>query len=266
MLAYFITKARGRFRYPRPQVVVCVPSGITEVEQRAVEDATWDAGGGKVFLIEEAMAAAIGASLPVAEPEGTMVVDVGGGTTEAAVVSYGGIVTGRSLPVGGDELDETIVHHVRKAHAMALGERTAERVKIELGAAHPVADDRTMLVRGRDLASGLPKEIELSGAEVRDAIADPVQAIEDGVRGVLDVCPPELTGDLMERGIVLAGGGALLRGFDARLEAATGTPVHVADDPLTCVARGAGLCLEEVGNAHGMFLSARIGGRRDLRR
>jgi rod shape-determining protein MreB len=245
MLRYFIKKVRRNRLFPKPRVVVCVPSGITEVEQRAVLESTRSAGARAAYLIEEPMAAAIGAGLPVQEPTGTMVVDVGGGTTEVAVISFGGIVSGTSIPIGGDELDEAIISYVKKAHGMALGERSAEEVKLAIGSASPSVDEKSTEIKGRDLRSGLPAAIELTGEEVRQAMEDPIAAIVDAVRGTLDRCPPELAGDVMGSGIVLAGGVALLTGLDERLRQETAMPIHVADDPLGCVAVGAGRCLEQ---------------------
>jgi rod shape-determining protein MreB len=245
MLRYFIGKARRGFPLPRPRVVVAVPSGITEVEQQAVEHAVRKAGGRRAYTMEESMAAAIGAGLPVQEPVGIAMVDIGGGTTEVAVISFGGIVTSSSLRVGGDELDQAIVAHVKKHHSMAIGERSAEEVKVAIGSAAPVVDEATVSISGRDLVTGLPKAIELSGREIREAIAEPVEQIVDTVRATLDACPPELAGDVINQGIVLAGGVALLKGLQERLREATSVPVHVPEDPLTCVVEGAGKCLQE---------------------
>lgn len=244
MLRYFIRKV-GRRGWGKPRVVVGVPSGITEVEQRAVEETTRSAGAKEAYVIEEPMAAAIGAGLPVAEPTGAMVVDVGGGTTEVAIISYGGIVAGTSVRVGGDELDDAIATHVRKAHSLALGERTAEAVKMQIGSAWPEDDDATMEVKGRDLGRGLPRAIQVTSKEIHDAMEDAVSAMVEAVRETLDQCPPELASDIMDRGTLLTGGVAQLKGLDKRLREETGIPVHVADDPLTCVVEGAGRCLEQ---------------------
>jgi len=245
MLRYFITKAGVR-RFPlKPQVVVCVPTGITEVEQRAVEEATKSAGARGAYTIEEPMAAAIGVGLPVQDPAGVMVVDIGGGTTEVAIISFGGIVTGTSIRVGGDELDQAVIQYVKKKHSMALGERSAEAVKMAIGSASSVVDGETTEIKGRDLGTGLPKAIRVSGQEIREAMEEPVGAIVDAVRNTLDQCPPELAADIMDRGIVLTGGGALLKGLDQRLREETEIPIHVADDPLSCTANGAGQCLEQ---------------------
>ena len=245
MLRYFIQKVHHRRFLAKPRVVVCVPSGITGVEQRAVEEATISAGARAAFIIEEPMAAAIGAGLPIYEPSGNMIVDIGGGTTEVAVISLGGVVTSTSIRVGGDELDEAIIAHVKKEYSVALGERTAEAIKLAVGSAFPKADDMIAEIKGRDLVSGLPKTIHVSAEEVRRAMEEPVNAIIDAVKNTLDRCPPELAADLMDKGIVLAGGGALLRGLDERLKHETGMPIHVAENPLSCVAIGSGKCLEE---------------------
>jgi len=245
MLRYFIQKVHKRRYFAKPRLIVCVPSGITGVERRAVKEAGYAAGARKVYLIEEPMAAAIGAGLPVHEPTGNMVVDIGGGTTEVAVISLGGIVTSLSLRVGGDELDEAIIQYVKKEYSLMLGERSAENIKWSVGNAFPGPyDDDTVEVRGRDLVTGLPRTVSLSGAEVRRAIDEPVSSIVDSVKTTLDRTPPELAGDIMDRGIVLTGGGALLKGLDERLRHETGMPVIVADQPLDCVAVGSGRCVE----------------------
>ncbi|MGH8869577.1 MAG: rod shape-determining protein [Actinomycetes bacterium] len=245
MLRYFIQKVHRRRRFSHPRLVVCVPSGITGVEQRAVKDAGYAAGARKVYIIEEPMAAAIGSGLPVHEPTGNMVVDIGGGTTEVAVISLGGIVTSQSIRVGGDELDNAIIQYVKKEYSLMLGERTAEEIKMAIGSAFPMPDEPHAEIRGRDLVSGLPKTIVVSAEEVRKAIEEPVNAIVDAVKTTLDKCPPELSGDVMDRGIVLAGGGALLRGLDERLRHETGMPIHITDTPLDSVAMGSGKCVEE---------------------
>jgi rod shape-determining protein MreB len=264
MLQYFIHKVRGRSFPPRPRVLVCVPSGITEVEQQAVKQATKAAGGRAAFLIEEPMAAAIGAGLPIQEAGGTMIVDIGGGTTEVAIISYGGIVMCTSIRIGGDELDDAIIHEVKKQLSVALGERTAEEIKIALGSAFPSPEPRTTEAKGRDLVSGLPRSIELDAELVRAAIEEPVNAIVDAVRETLDRCPPELAGDLMTRGIVLAGGGALLGGLAERIRHETGMGVHIADDPLSCVVRGAGTCLEHFQNLKPILMSSSRNGIADV--
>jgi rod shape-determining protein MreB len=245
MLRYFIQKVHHRRFMAKPRVVVCVPSGITGVEQRAVEEATVAAGARQAFIIEEPMAAAIGAGLPIHEPSGNMIVDIGGGTTEVAVISLGGIVTASSVRVGGDELDEAIIQHVKKEFSVALGERTSEAIKIAIGSAFPTADDMIAEIKGRDLISGLPKTIHVTSEEIRRALEEPVNSIIDAVKNTLDRCPPELAADVMDKGIVLTGGGALLKGMDERLKHETGMPIHVAENPLSCVVIGSGKCLEE---------------------
>ena len=244
MLRYFIQRVHQR-RFARPRMIICVPSGITGVEQRAVMEAAMNAGARKAYIIEEPMAAAIGAGLPVHEPTGNMVVDIGGGTTEVAVISLGGIVTSQSVRVGGDELDEAIISYVKKEHSLALGERTAEEIRIALGSAYPLEQELHAEIRGRDLVSGLPKVLVVSSEEIRKAIAEPVSAIVDAVKVTLDKTPPELASDIIEQGIVLTGGGALLQGLGARLQQETGMLIVLAHDPLSCVAIGAGQCLEE---------------------
>ena len=244
MLRYFIRRVhQGRF--PKPRMVICVPSGITGVEQRAVMEAAEYAGARKAYIIEEPMAAAIGAGLPVGEPTGSMVVDIGGGTSEVAVISLGGIVASQSVRIGGDKMDEAIISFVKKEFSLALGERTAEEIKIALGSAYPLEEELFAEIRGRDLLSGLPKTVLISTEQIRHAIDEPVTAIVDAVKMTLDKTPPELAADLMEQGIVLAGGGALLHGLDLRLAHETGIPVVIAQDPLNCVAIGSGQCLEE---------------------
>jgi rod shape-determining protein MreB len=245
MLRYFIQKVHKRRHLAKPRIVVCVPSGITGVEQRAVKDAGYAAGARKVYIIEEPMAAAIGAGLPVHEPTGNMVVDIGGGTTEVAVISLGGIVTAQSIRVGGDELDNAIIHYVKKEYSLLLGERTAEEIKMAIGSAFPIPDEPHAEIRGRDLVSGLPKTIVVSAEEIRKALEEPVNQIVDAVKTTLDKCPPELSGDIMDRGIVLTGGGALLKGLDERLKHETGMPILIADNPLDSVAMGSGKCVEE---------------------
>jgi rod shape-determining protein MreB len=245
MLRYFIQKVHTRRRLVRPRVVVCVPSGITGVERRAVIEAAGQAGARTVHLIEEPMAAAIGANLPVSEATGNMVVDVGGGTTEVAVISFGGIVTAESIRVAGDEMDNAITAWVKKQHSLLLGERTAEQLKLQLGSAYPQPDESQAEIRGRDLVSGRPKTAILTADEIRKALEDPVNAILDAIMTTLDRCPPELAGDLMDRGIVLTGGGALLTGLDDRVRNETEMPVIVAENPLESVALGAGKCVED---------------------
>ncbi|MGH3496634.1 MAG: rod shape-determining protein [Nocardioidaceae bacterium] len=245
MLRLFIQQVHRRRYFAKPRLVICVPSGITSVEQRAVKEAGYQAGARRVYIIEEPMAAAIGAGLPVHEATGNMVVDIGGGTTEVAVISLGGIVTSLSIRTAGDDLDQAIISWFKKEYSLMLGERTAEEIKMELGSAFPLPDEPEAEVRGRDLISGLPRTITVSSAEVRQALEEQLHAIIDAVRTTLDKTPPELAGDIMDRGLVLTGGGALLRGLDERLRHETGMPVHVADDPLHSVAMGAGKCVEE---------------------
>jgi rod shape-determining protein MreB and related proteins len=244
MLRYFIHRVHQR-RFAKPRMVICVPSGITGVEQRAVMEAAEYAGARKAWIVEEPMAAAIGAGLPVHEPTGNMIVDIGGGTTEVAVISLGGIVTSQSIRIGGDELDEAIVSYVKKEFSLALGERTAEEIKIALGSAYALEEELRAEIRGRDLVTGLPKTVVITTEQIREAIEEPVQAIVDAIKVTLDRTPPELAADIMDQGIVLAGGGALLHGLGARIESETAMPVVVARDPLSCVAIGSGQCLEE---------------------
>ena len=246
MLAYFIRRVQGPRKFAKPRMVICVPSGITGVEQRAVMEVAESAGARKpAYIIEEPMAAAIGAGLPVHEPTGNMVVDIGGGTTEVAVISLGGIVTSQSVRIGGDELDEAIIAFIKKEYSLALGERTAEEVKIALGSAWPLEEELYAEIRGRDLITGLPKTIVTTTEEIRAAIDEPVSAIVDAVKITLDKTPPELAADIIEQGIVITGGGALLHGLDARLTAETGMPIIIANNPLLSVVIGGGQCLEE---------------------
>jgi rod shape-determining protein MreB len=246
MLKYFIQKVHPRKVTMRPRMIICVPSGVTGVEKRAVQEAAVFAGARKdPLIIEEPMAAAIGAGLPVHEPSGNMVVDIGGGTTEVAVISLGGIVASQSVRIGGDELDEAIIQYIKKEYSLALGERTAEEIKIALGSAWPLMEEIHAEIRGRDLVTGLPKTIVVSTEEIREAIEEPVSSVVDAVKTTLDKTPPELAADIMEQGIVLTGGGALLHGLDARLQHETGMPMIIADDPLHCVALGSGQALEE---------------------
>lgn len=256
MLRYFIDKVHtGRFA-ARPRIVICVPSGITAVERRAVEEAAYHAGARKVYTIEEPMAAAIGVGLPVHEPTGSMIVDIGGGTTEVAVISLGGIVVSKSSRIGGDELDEAIIQWVKKEYSLMLGERTAEQVKMAIGSAWPYPDEPAAEVRGRDLISGLPKTIVLSSAEIREAIEEPVESVIDAVKYTLDKTPPELAADVMERGIVITGGGAYLKGLDMRLAHETGMPIVTPDRPLHSVVLGSGACLEEFDILHVVLQSS----------
>jgi rod shape-determining protein MreB len=257
MLSYFIRKGmRGRSLL-KPRVIVGIPSGVTEVEKRAVIDATLQAGAREAYLIEEPMAAAIGAGLPVSEPVGSMVVDIGGGTTEVAVISLGGIVTSKSIRIGGDEMDEAIIQYARKAYNLLIGERTAEEIKIAIGSAYPLREEQAVDVRGRDLVSGLPRTVRMTSAEIREALREPVMAIVDAVKQTLERTPPELSADIVERGIVLAGGGALLRGLDRLLAEETGMPVTLTDDPLSAVVLGAGRALEEIEALKKVLLTAK---------
>ncbi|WP_150242957.1 rod shape-determining protein [Nocardiopsis quinghaiensis] len=258
MLRYFIQKIHRRRHFAKPRLIVAVPSGITSVEHRAVKEAGYQAGARRVYIIEEPMAAAIGAGLPVHEPTGNMVVDIGGGTTEVAVISMGGIVTSQSIRVGGDELDQAITTFVKKEYSLMIGERTAEELKMAVGSAYPSgAEEVRAEVRGRDLVSGLPKTIVLSETDVRQAIEEPVIAIIDAIRTSLDKCPPELSGDIMDRGIAVTGGGALLRGLDERLLHETGMPIHVADNALDSVALGSGTCVENYERLHQVLVPER---------
>lgn len=248
MLRYFINKSRVKsfFWQPKPRVVVCVPSGVTEVEKRAVFEATMTAGARQAFLIEEPMAAAIGAQLPIQEPTGSMVVDIGGGTTEVAVISLGGIVVSQSIRIAGDEFDESIIAYVKRAYNVLIGERTAEEIKFEIGSAWTLPEEVDVEVRGRDLTSGLPRTITMESEEIREALEDPISAIVGAVKETLEQTPPELASDLMEFGIVLTGGGALLKGLDERLRYETGMPVHVSESALTNVVNGSAQALEEI--------------------
>jgi len=246
MLRYFIRKVHNRRKMVRPRVIVAVPSGITEVEKRAVKDSALRAGAREVYLIEEPMAAAIGVNLPVQEPAGNMIVDIGGGTTEVALISLAGIVISRSVRVGGDEMDEAIAQYLKRVYNLMIGERTAEEIKISIGSAYPMEQEMSIEVKGRDLVTGLPKTLNITSEEVREALQEPVSTIVDAIRITLERCPPELAADLVDRGMVLAGGGALLRGIDRLIAESTGLPVHIADDPLSAVAEGTGVVLHEL--------------------
>jgi rod shape-determining protein MreB len=245
MLRHFITKVHSR-KWIRPRVVIAVPSGITEVEKRAVKESAAHAGAREVYLIEEPMAAAIGVGLPVQDAAGNMIIDIGGGTTEVALISLSGIVFSRSVRVAGDELDEAIAGYMKRAYNLMIGERTAEEIKIKIGSAYPIEKETSMEVKGRDLVAGLPKTLSITSQEVREAMLEPISTIVESVRVTLERCPPELSGDLVDRGLVLAGGGALLRGLDRLLQEETGLPVHVAEDPLSAVAEGTGRALSEI--------------------
>jgi rod shape-determining protein MreB and related proteins len=259
MLTYFIRSARiqrSLLRYLlRPRVAVCVPSGVTGVELRAVKEATESAGARKAYTIEEPLAAAIGADVPVSEAEGSMVVDVGGGTTEVAVISMGGIVTKTSVRVAGNDMDVAIVNHIHKHYQIAIGTQAAEQLKIELGSAFPMPEESAAQVRGRDIVTGMPRTVVITSEEIREAIAPAVGTIVEAVRNTLDPTPPQLVSDIMDRGMILAGGGALLRHLDERLRKETGVPVHVAEEPLTCVARGSGRFLEALDFYPGSIVS-----------
>jgi len=247
MLRYFIKNVHDKFAlFPRPRVVIGIPSGVTEVEKRAVQEAAVNAGARWARLVEEPMAAAIGAGLPVQEPSGSMIVDIGGGTTEVAVTSLGGIVVARSIRIGGDEMDADIVAYARREFNLLMGERTAEDIKIAIGSAYPLDEEVSTFFRGRDLLTGLPRSIEVTSAQIREAIDPSIQQIVDAVKDTMEETPPELVADVMDQGIYLAGGGALLKGLDTRIAEATQMAVHIAEDPLTCVVRGTGIVLEDL--------------------
>ena len=256
MLEYFIAKAHQQsvVPVPRPRVVIGIPAGVTEVEKRAVYDAAMAAGARQTFLIEEPVAAALGAGLPIDEVQGTMVVDIGGGTSEVAIMSMGGVVNSRSLRVAGDELDEDIIHYIRNKYNLLIGQRMAEEAKMTIGSAYPLPEEKTMTVRGRNLISGLPDAIEISSIELRDGIADSVLTIIDTIRDTLDETPPEIMSDLIDTGICLAGGGCLLQGLDRRLTDELQIRAWLAEDPISCVARGAGIALEELDKWQGLFV------------
>lgn len=246
MLRHFILRVHNRKALVRPRIIISIPSGITQVEKRAVKETAESAGAREVYLIEEPMAAAIGAGLPITEPVSSMVVDIGGGTTEVAVISLSGIVYAKSVRVAGDRIDEAIVQHMKRKYSLLVGERTGEMIKTTIGCAYPDQEVRTVEVKGRDLISGIPKIVEINSEEIREAIMEPVVIIVDAVRDALEHAPPELAGDIVERGIVLTGGGALLRNLDVLLREETALPIKIADDPLSTVARGAGMALEEL--------------------
>lgn len=248
MLRYFIRKALKRSvnYFTRPRVVICVPAGVTTVEERAIKEAAIQAGAKEAYLIEEPMAAAIGAGLPIHEPTGNMIVDIGGGTTDVAVISLGGIVTSRSIRIGGDEMDESIVNYIKRSYNLAIGERTAEEIKIAVGSAVADAERKAYQVRGRDLVTGLPKLINIHSGEIHEAMDEPISAILEAIRICLEKTPPELAADIMDRGIMLAGGGALLNGIDKSISRETGMPVHMSEQPLSAVAIGAGKAMENI--------------------
>jgi rod shape-determining protein MreB len=245
MLRYFIARVHDRKRLVRPRIVIAVPSGITEVEKRAVRESAMSAGAREVYLIDEPMAAAIGAGLPVTEPSGNMIIDIGGGTTEVAVISLAGIVYSNSVRVGGDKMDDAIINYVKRKHNLLIGERTAERIKIEIGTATPTDEIESMEVKGRDLVAGVPKTLEIKSEEVCEALSEPVTAVVESVKIALERTPPELAADIVDKGIVMTGGGSLLRNLDVLLREATGLPVMLAEDPLTAVAIGTGRTLDD---------------------
>jgi rod shape-determining protein MreB and related proteins len=246
MLKHFILRVHNRKSLVRPRIIVSVPSGITQVERRAVRETVESAGAREIYLIEEPMAAAIGAGLPIAEPTSSMVVDIGGGTTEVAVISLAGIVYAKSVRVAGDKIDEEIVQYMKRKYSLLIGERTAEIIKIQIGCAYPMEEMKTIDVKGRDLISGIPKTVEISSEEIMGAIAEPVTLIVDAIKDALENAPPELAGDIVDRGIVLTGGGALLQNIDVLIREETGLPITIADDPLCAVARGAGMALDQL--------------------
>src|SRR5512140_1532134 len=246
MLRYFIARAHNRRTLVKPRIIICVPFGITEVEKRAVKESAESAGAREVYLIEEPMAAAIGAGLPITEPTGNMIVDIGGGTTEVAVISLAGVVFSKSVRVGGDKMDEAIIQYIKRKYNLLVGERTAELIKITIGSAYPAQEIQTMEIKGRDLVAGVPKTVEISDEEIRDSLLEPINQIVEAVRIALERTPPELASDIVDKGIVLAGGGALLRNLDVLLREETGLPVTLADDPLTAVVMGAGKVLDEL--------------------
>jgi rod shape-determining protein MreB len=244
MLKYFIEKVCPKPRLFRPQIVVCVPSGVTSVEKRAVLEAAMQAGAKRTFLIEEPMAAAIGSGLNITEPSGNMVVDIGGGTTDVAIISLGGIVVSESLRIGGDKFDEAIIRYIKKMYNMMIGERTAEDIKIQIGSAYPEGEGRSMEIRGRDLVTGLPRTIKFTSTDSFQALSEPITTIIDGIKSVLERTPPELASDIVDKGMIMTGGGSLLHGFTRLLAEETGIPIHLAEDPLSCVVLGTGKILE----------------------
>ncbi len=255
MLRYFIRKAHNRKTLIRPRIIICVPFGITEVEKRAVRESAASAGAREVFLIEQPMAAAIGAGLPITEPSGNMIVDIGGGTTQVAVISLAGIVYSKSVRTAGDKLDESIVNYLKRKYNLLIGERTAEQIKINIGTAYPEKEVRTMEVKGRDLVAGVPKTFEINSEEVREAIQEPMNVIVETVKTALERTPPELASDIVDRGIVLAGGGACIRNIDILLREETSLPVMVAEDPQTCVVLGTGMALDQLDTLKGITIT-----------
>ena len=250
MLQIFIKRVFNNSIFARPRVIICIPSGVTEVERRAVREAAFKAGAKHVWIIEEPMAAAIGAGLPVAEASGSMVVDIGGGTSEVAVISLGGIVAARSVRIGGDALDSAIIQYVKRKYNLLIGERTAEDIKMQIGSAFPFEGEASMNIKGRDLGDGLPKNIMITSEEIREALADPLALVMEAIRITLERTPPELSADIIDHGITLTGGGALLRGLDNLIEKETGMPVYIGEDPLDCVAKGTGKVLESIEQLH----------------
>ncbi|MFA6141771.1 MAG: rod shape-determining protein [Candidatus Omnitrophota bacterium] len=258
MLRYFIKKVNSAKPLVRPRIVIAIPSGITEVEKRAVKDSALHAGAREVFMIEEPMAAAIGVGLPIQDPSGNMIIDIGGGTTEMAVISLAGVVFSKSVRVGGDELDEAIINYLKKNYNLMIGERTAEDIKIKIGSVYPLEEELKMEVKGRDLVAGLPKTVTVTSEEIREAMSEPVAQILEAVRITLERTPPELSSDLIEKGIVLAGGGSLLRGIDKLISEETGLPAHLAEDPMTAVALGTGKVLSEIKYLRKVTVSPRL--------
>ncbi|MEG2770125.1 MAG: rod shape-determining protein, partial [Oscillospiraceae bacterium] len=246
MLSIFIKKVCGNSLFFRPRIIICIPSGVTEVERRAVREAALKAGAKQVMVIEEPMAAAIGAGLPVQEATGSMIVDIGGGTSEVAVLSLGGIVASKSVRVGGDEFDQSIIAYIKRKYNLLIGERTAEQIKIEIGSAYRLAEEMGMEIKGRNLVDGLPKNISIHSEEIREALAEPIQSVIEAIKETLERTPPELAADIIDHGITLAGGGALLRNFDELVHCETGIDVHIAENPLDCVATGTGMALENI--------------------
>ncbi len=246
MLRYFINKTCGKRRFFRPKIMICVPSGVTEVERRAVIDASTEAGGAKTFIIEEPIAAAIGAGLDIEKPDGNMVIDIGGGTSDIAVISLGGVVVSKSIKMAGDKFDEAIIRYMRKNHNLLIGERTAEEMKINIGTAYPRVKPVSMDCRGRDLITGLPRVKNVSSEEIMEALYEPINAISDAVHAVLEKTPPELASDISSSGIIMTGGGALLHGFNKLIESRTGIPIYIAEDAVSCVAKGTGMSLDHI--------------------
>jgi len=261
MLSHFLKKAHHRNAFVRPRVSICVPSRITQVEQRAVRDSAELAGAREVYLIEEPMAAAIGAGLPISEPSGNMVVDIGGGTTDVAVISLAGIVYSKSVKVAGDKMDEAIVSYIKRKHNLLIGDHMAERIKFEIGSAYPMDERKTMMIKGRDFVSGVPKMLDIDDSEVREALFEPISAIVNTITEALENTPPELAGDILDRGIVLTGGGSMLRGMDVRLREETNLPIILVDDPLSTVVNGTGIVLEDLDLLRKISIVSEWGGR-----